>query len=196
MHVALYSPRLDDAVGFALDAFRSRVRKGTRVPYMTHLLSVMCIVAEYGGDEDQLIAAVLHDWLEDIPGAATEVLEARWGARVARLVEGLSDSAEHPKPPWEPRKRAYLAKLREEPAELKLISCADKLHNCMSIRRDLEVVGLEIFNRFTGGQHGTLWYYRAVVEALGEGWSHPLHQRLTAEVEMMVREAERLQEAQ
>ena len=81
-----YSARLDEAVAFALDEFRGRVRKGTRVPYMTHLLQVMVLVGEHGGDEDQMIAAVLHDWLEDIEGARVEVLNARWGLRVAGFV--------------------------------------------------------------------------------------------------------------
>lgn len=184
-----YTRRLDEAVALALDAFRDKVRKGTRVPYMTHLLSVMCLVAEYGGDEDQLVAAVLHDWLEDVPGADPAELERRFGAHVRDLVVGLSDSTTHPKPPWRARKEDYLRALREEPADLKLVSAADKLHNCMSIRRDLEFVGDALWSRFTGGRDGTLWYYEAVVDALGTGWSHPLHDRLAAEVEQLLREA-------
>ncbi|MFZ5477780.1 MAG: HD domain-containing protein [Myxococcota bacterium] len=186
---ACYSRRLDDAVAFALDAFRDRVRKGTRVPYVTHLLTVMSTVGEYGGDEDQLIAAVLHDWLEDVEGADARELEARWGPRVARLVSALSDSSTHPKPPWKERKLAYLAALRDEPAELKLISAADKLHNCACIRRDLADVGPTVWSRFTGGRDGTLWYYGAVVEALGAGWDHPLHRRLAGEVALLLEEA-------
>lgn len=184
-----YSRRLDEAVALALDAFRDKVRKGTGIPYVSHLLGVMCLVADYGGDEDQLVAAVLHDWLEDVEGADPAELERRFGPRVRALVEGLSDSVTHPKPPWRARKEAYLAALRDEPAELKLISAADKLHNCMSIRRDLEVVGDAIWSRFTGGKDGTLWYYRSVAHALGAGWSHPLHARLVAEVDQLLREA-------
>lgn len=186
---ARYSRRLDEAVQLALDAFRDKVRKGTEIPYVTHLFSVMCLVAEYGGDEDQLVAAVLHDWLEDVEGADPAELQARFGPRVTRLVLALSDSTTHPKPPWSERKQAYLAHLRQEPAELKLISAADKLHNCMSIRRDLEVVGDAVWTRFTGGRDGTLWYYGAVVDALGTDWSHPLHTRLAAEVHLLQEEA-------
>lgn len=185
----LYSRRLDDAVLFAMDAFRGKVRKGTDIPYVTHLLAVMCIVAEYGGGEDQLCAAVLHDYLEDIDGADPAVLEARFGPRVTRLVLALSDSTTQPKPPWRARKEAYLAALRDEPQELKLISAADKLHNCMSIRRDLEFVGPALWARFTGGRDGSLWYYREVVDALGHGWQHPLHERLRAEVRQLLTEA-------
>lgn len=189
MPAPAYSPRLDDAVAFAMDQFRGRVRKGTTVPYVTHLLSVMCLVGEYGGDEEQMMAAVLHDWLEDIPGASPALLEGRFGPRVARLVTALSDSVGHPKPPWQERKLKYLAALQAEPAELKLISAADKLHNCSSIRRDHAMVGDQVWSRFQAGRDGTLWYYGAVTEALGYGWHHPLHARLAAEVSAMLAEA-------
>jgi len=189
---ARYTKRLDDALAFAADAFRHRVRKGSDVAYLTHLLQVMVFVGEHGGDEDQLIAAVLHDYLEDIPGAERATLVARYGEHVARLVEGLSDSVSQPKPPWEERKSAYLAKLRDEPAELKLISAADKLHNARSIVRDLKTHGEELWKRFTGTRDQTLWYYREVVVALGAGWAHPLLEELREEVARMHAEAERL----
>jgi hypothetical protein len=67
--MTLYSPRIDDALQFTADAFRTIARKGSKVPYLTHLLQVMVTVGEHGGDEDQLIAALLHDYLEDVPGA-------------------------------------------------------------------------------------------------------------------------------
>lgn len=184
-----YSPRLDDAIAFALAAFRDRARKGTRIPYITHLLQVMVTVGEYGGDEDQLIAAVLHDWLEDIQGARVEMLVERFGARPAAMVLALSDSTAHPKPPWRARKEAYLAQLSREPAEVKLISAADKLHNCQSIRRDHAEIGAAVWDRFAGGRDGTLWYYGAVVTALGDGWSHPLPSRLEGEVNALLAEA-------
>lgn len=184
-----YSPRLDDAVALAVDSFRGVYRKGTSIPYVTHLFSVMSLVGEHGGDEDQLIAAVLHDWLEDIPGASADTLEGRFGPRVRRLVVSLTDATTHPKPPWRPRKEAYLAHLRDEPAELKLISAADKLHNTRSIRRDHAVLGNALWGRFSGGRDGTLWYYETLVDALGAGWGHPLHDELRDEVAAMVRAA-------
>ena len=179
---ARYSPRLDEAVGFALDQFRGRVRKGTAIPYVTHLLQVLVLVGEHGGDEDQMIAAVLHDWLEDIEGAHPDELERRFGPRVTRLVTGLSDSVTHPKPPWRPRKEGYLSRLATAPAELKLISAADKLHNTSSIRRDLRVHGPAVWDRFTAGREGTLWYYGAVTVALATDWDHPLLGALRVEV--------------
>jgi (p)ppGpp synthase/HD superfamily hydrolase len=180
-----YTTRLDAAVALAVDAFRHEVRKGTSIPYLAHLFQVMVLVAEHGGDEDQLIAAVLHDYLEDIDGASADDLRGRFGERVARLVEGLSDTAVRPKPPWHERKRAYLAHLADAPAELKLISAADKLHNARSIRRDLALVGDRVWARFTASRDDTLWYYRTLLDALGRGWTSPLLDELTAEVTAM-----------
>ena len=96
-----------------------------------------------------MIAALLHDWLEDIDGSTHAALAERFGERVARLVQQLSDTHVRPKPPWKERKERYLAMLRDEPAEVKLISAADKLHNCRSILRDHLVMGDAIFGRFS-----------------------------------------------
>lgn len=185
-----YSPRLDLALSFVADRFRDRYRKGTRIPYLTHLLQVMVTTAEYGGDEDQLLAALLHDYLEDIPGAAEAELRARFGDRVARLVLALSDAtdAEH-KGPWEARKRRYLAHLARAPEEVRLVSAADKLHNARSIRRDLALVGPAVWDRFSVPRDRTLWYYRSVARALAAGWDHPLARALEAEVRALHRDA-------
>lgn len=181
--MSAYSGRFDDAVAFALDAFRDIYRKGKSVPYMTHLLSVTALVGEAGGDEDQLCAAVLHDAVEDVPGCTPEIIEARFGGRVSRMVVALSDSVnEQPKPPWKARKDRYLAHLRDMPHDVKLVSAADKLHNARCIRQDLQREGVASMDRFTGGRDGTVWYYRAVTGALGAGWSHWLVDELDAEV--------------
>lgn len=177
-----YSQRFDDAVSLAVDTFRGKFRKGTTSPYITHLFAVTAIVGENGGDEDQLIAAILHDYLEDVEDADVDALEAKFGPRVRRFVEALTDATTHPKPPWRPRKEAYVSHLVGESAELKLISAADKLHNCRAIRADFARMGPAIFGRFTGQRDGTLWYYRAVTEALRSGWAHPLVDELAAEV--------------
>lgn len=185
---ACYSPRLDDALALATDAFRHIVRKGSGVPYLTHLLQVMVTVGEHGGDEDQMIAAVLHDYLEDIEGATQRGLEERFGARVAGFVEALSDTMVRPKPPWKERKLAYIELLRAKSHHLKLVSAADKHHNASSILRDHGRVGDAVFERFTANKAQTLWYYRAVTAALGEGWQHPLLDEL-GQVVMQVHEA-------
>jgi len=170
-----YGPRVGEALKFAADAFHDRLRKGSGVPYLTHLLSVATLVMEHGGDEDQIVAAVLHDYLEDIPGAEQAELERRFGARVGRLVLALSDATDaNAKEAWRPRKERYLAHLSAAPAEVKLVSAADKLHNARSIEADHRRVGEAVFDRFTGGREGTLWYYREVVAALSVDFEHPL----------------------
>lgn len=185
METPCYTERVDRALALATRAFRNIRRKGTDIPYLSHLLQVMVTVAEHGGDEDQLIAAVLHDYLEDIDGASADQVAAEFGERVARLVVGLSDAVARPKPPWRERKQRYLEHLRGSPAELKLISAADKLHNARSIRRDLARVGDAVWDRFSASRDETLWYYRELVGALGAGWATALLDELAAEVDAL-----------
>jgi (p)ppGpp synthase/HD superfamily hydrolase len=180
-----YSQRLDEAMRLAMEGFRHVYRKTTTIPYLTHLMWVSATVGEHGGDEDQMIAALLHDYLEDVEGSSAAALEQQFGPRVARMVVSLSDTVVRPKPPWRGRKEAHLAHLRVEPLEVKLISAADKLHNCRSIVRDHRAIGDAIFARFSVPQSETLWYFRAVVDALGERWAHPLLDELRDEVERL-----------
>lgn len=180
-----YSDRLDRAIALAVRSFRDVRRKGTEIPYLAHLLQVLVFVAEAGGDEDQMIAAVLHDYLEDVDGATEEELREEFGERVARLVSGLSDAVARPKPPWRERKERYLGILASKPAELKLVSAADKLHNARSIRRDHLAVGEAVWDRFKAGREEVLWYYREVATALGQGWSSPLLDELRREIALL-----------
>lgn len=170
----LYSQRVDEALAMVAVAFRDRARKGSGVPYLAHLLGVAALVAEHGGNENQVIAALLHDYLEDIEGTDAKELHERFGQQVAEWVVALSDTMVRPKPPWQERKESYLAKLRMESGELKLVSAADKLHNAQSLLRDHREVGEALWVRFTATREQTLWYYRAVTEALAEKWSHPI----------------------
>lgn len=181
----VYGERVGDALKFAADAFAFRVRKGSGVPYLTHLLQVMVTVGEWGGDEDQMVAAVLHDYLEDIDGSSADELEARFGPTVRDYVLRLSDTTTRPKPAWRGRKERYIEALRQEPHALKLISAADKLHNATSIVRDHATLGDEVFDRFTASMDETLWYYREVVAALADGFDHPLVDELREVVARM-----------
>ncbi len=188
-----YDARLADALGFAATAFAHVERKGSGVPYLSHLLAVTTLVMEYGGTADQCIAAVLHDYLEDIAGSSVDELAERFGADVAAIVLALSDSTQDEldatggKPPWKDRKLRYLAHLRDAPPQVKLVSTADKLHNASSIVRDRETLGEAIFERFTASKPETLWYYAAVVDALGDGWNHALLDQLRAVVRTLHR---------
>ena len=137
-------------------------------PYLAHLLAVAAIVMEHGGNEDEAIAALLHDAVEDQGGLPTlEEIRRRFGPAVAEIVEGCSDAVVTPKPPWRQRKEAYIARLRNASASVRLVSAADKLHNARSHpRASIVASGESLWANFRGGRDGTLWYYRTVVETL------------------------------
>ncbi len=161
-----YSERFESALLYATQLHRFQKRKGSCLPYVTHLLGVAAIVGESGGTEDEVIAALLHDAVEDQGGAATrEEIRRRFGDTVAGIVVEVSDTDVVPKPPWRERKEAYVARIRDAQRSARLVSAADKLHNARSILVDLRTEGEAVWRRFKGGKEGTLWYYRALVAA-------------------------------
>jgi GTP pyrophosphokinase len=183
------SARFEDALVFAARLHAMQVRKGTAVPYVAHLLAVAGLVLEHGGDEDTAIAALLHDAVEDQGGAATrEAIRARFGDRVAGIVDGCTDTDVTPKPPWRARKEAYLDHLPTTSDEVRLVSAADKLHNARTILADYRLRGEPVWQRFNGGRAGTLWYYRALVTAFRAVENTPL----VEELDRTVTELERL----
>jgi (p)ppGpp synthase/HD superfamily hydrolase len=158
------SVRFVDALAYATELHARQARKDTSIPYLTHLMAVCSLVLEDGGTEDEAVAALLHDGPEDQGGQATlDEIERRFGAHVASLVHGLTDTLEDPKPPWRPRKEAYLARLRREPTEVLRISLADKLHNLRSVAVDLELSREEVWRRFNAGRDEQAWYYRSLL---------------------------------
>ncbi len=164
MHLSL---RFDEALIFAASLHRDQIRKGSNVPYISHLLTVAGVALEYGADEDEAIAALLHDAVEDQGGAETrEEIRRRFGDRVVEIVDGCSDSDSIPKPPWKERKDAYIAHLATASPSVRLVSAADKLCNARAILKDYRLVGEALWERFKGGREGTLRYYRALVTAL------------------------------
>ena len=159
------SPRFVEALSFATFLHKDQVRKGTPIPYVAHLLAVCSIAFEHGATEDEAIAALLHDAVEDQGGAPVlEEIRKRFGDQVAMIVAGCTDADTVPKPPWEQRKRAYVEHLLTAPDAVRLVSCADKLHNARSILADYRVYGEDVWARFKGGRAGTLWYYRALAD--------------------------------
>ena len=178
-----------EAFAFAAEKHSGQTRKRTRVPYISHLMSVAALVLEAGGDEDQAIAGLLHDVVEDCGGEPmlTEV-RTRFGDRVAAIVDGCTDAYTVPKPPWKQRKLEYLAVLREANDDIRLVSAADKLHNVRTILADYRSEGDSVWDRFNGRREGTLWYYRAVLDVLLEGKPN----RLIAELQRAVEELESL----
>ena len=165
--------RFEDALLYGAQLHRTQLRKGGSIPYVGHLLIVAGTVIEWGGNEDQAIAAVLHDAMEDQghSGETAAEIRRRFDGQVAEFVEGLSDTDKTPKPPWKQRKKAYFAKLNKQPLEVVLISAADKLHNSRAILADFIEVGDELWKRFTIKDQGglpQLWYYRELLKIYEE----------------------------
>jgi GTP pyrophosphokinase len=186
--VVKLGPRFRRAFLFAAEKHAGQARKTTTVPYIAHLMGVASFALEFGGDEDLAIAALLHDVVEDCGGAPmlTEV-RRRFGTRVAKIVDGCTDSDTYPKPPWRQRKEDYIRHLRKADADTRLVSAADKLNNVRSILADYREIGESIWARFNGGRDGTLWYYRALLEE----FLRRKPNRLVRELELAVRELER-----
>jgi len=183
----MLGPRFLKGFLFAAEKHAGQTRKTTTIPYIAHLMGVASLVLEFGGDEDMAIAALLHDVVEDCGGAPMlKEVRRRFGSRVAKIVDGCTDSDIDPKPPWRGRKETYLRHLQSADAETRLVSAADKLNNARSILSDYREVGESIWARFNGGREGTIWYYRALVQEFKR--SKP--NRLMRELELAVQELE------
>lgn len=185
--------RFERALDYAVEAHREQARKSSPVPYLAHLFGVTSLVLEYGGDEDQAIAGLLHDTLEDCGAEHAPVIEAAFGAGVLDLVRACTDwegpAGGAGKPPWRPRKEAYIAHLDElgpgHPALL--VSCADKLHNARAIRADLRGQGLSVWDRFSQPAPEQRWYYRSLVDSFTWLLPGPLTDELRRTVRGIIR---------
>jgi (p)ppGpp synthase/HD superfamily hydrolase len=178
--------RLDEAFIFAHRLHRNQRRKGTAIPYLSHLMAVASLVMENGGAEDAVIAALLHDSIED-QGVVSAEIEARFGEAVAKVVQECTDSFQIPKPSWKQRKVDYLDCIPHKSPTALLVTTADKLHNARSILSDYRTHQEAVWNRFSGGKEGTLWYYHSLSERLNETFPHPLTQELRRVVIEMTR---------
>jgi (p)ppGpp synthase/HD superfamily hydrolase len=161
----MLTQRFAQGLELAVRAHDGQVRKGTRIPYIAHPMGVASIALEYGADEDQAIAALLHDAVEDGGAHFEQEIRERFGARVADMVMGCTDGvpdAAGQKPPWKQRKERYLAHLEQADAQTLLVSGSDKLHNARAILADLHTVGEAVFDRFTASKEQTLWYYTSL----------------------------------
>jgi (p)ppGpp synthase/HD superfamily hydrolase len=182
--------RFREALAYACQLHATQRRKGSDVPYVAHLLSVAAIALEHGATEDEAIAALLHDAIEDQGGSAVRAeIVRRFGNAVAGIVDGCTDADTIPKPPWRERKEKYLARLPAAQRSVHLVCAADKLHNVRSLLDDHRLLGDELWQRFSGGKSGTLWYYRAVVDALAAASPGPLVDKLARAVAQLERAA-------
>jgi (p)ppGpp synthase/HD superfamily hydrolase len=179
--------RLQRAFRYAAEKHAGQTRKQSAVPYLSHLMGVASLVLEGGGDEDIAIAALLHDVVEDCGGVPRlREIRRQFGPRVARMVEGCTDSFGEPKAEWVERKKDYLGHVKHAECETRLVSAADKLHNVRTILADYRRDGESIWTRFSGKREGTLWYYRALSDEFRRRGAN----RITRELEIAVRELE------
>ena len=185
------TPRFIEALGYAARIHARQIRKRTSRPYIGHLLGVTSIVIEYGGDEEMAIAALLHDAVEDQGGLPRlREIRKKLGPRVARIVDGCTDTYTEPKPPWRSRKLAYIRRVAEEADDVRLVSAADKLSNSRETLHELRVHGASVFEKFEGKKEGTLWYYRALVDVFRKAGGGPLIEeldRVVTELESLAR---------
>lgn len=205
--------RFEEALAYAARAHWTQIRKvrgpqvdgGTssadtpasspEIPYVAHLLAVTSLVLEHGGSEDEAIAALLHDAIEDAGGPARRAdIRARFGDEVVRVVDACSDNEGEPKPPWDERKRrsiAHFAAARDP--RVRLVAACDKLHNARAVLADYRALGRSLWSRFNGGREGTIWYYRAFADEVARGGPAALADdlgRAVTELEELVRTAE------
>ena len=181
--------RVADAVRFALDAHGDQTRKGTTIPYASHLLQVAGLVLEHGGDGDQAVAAVLHDAIEDCADVDASQIRSRFGIAVAEIVEACTDTLPGDRPDakslWSQRKRGYVERVGAANARIRLVAACDKLHNLRTLIADLRVDGIATLDRFTATPTQLRWYHEAVGEALGRDLPARLRDELDALIEAL-----------
>ena len=183
----MLTTRFVDACALASALHTKQLRKLTSIPYVAHLMSVAALVLEHGGAEDEAIAALLHDAIEDQGGpGARDMIRLRSGDAVVEIVDGCTDAETIPKPPWKERKEAYIAHLATASPSVRLVSAAGKLHNARAILFDYRNLKDDLWGRFNVGGAETLWYYRALVDAFQTVES-------TSLVEELARTAEELE---
>jgi len=184
------SDRFLNAFTYAFEIHKEP-RKGTRIPVISHLIGVAAIALEQGGTEDEAIAAILHDAVEDKGGKERlEDIRSKFGEKVATIVDGCTDSYTNPKEDWWPRKEEYIAHLPESDPSVRLVSAADKLHNARLILEHYRDVGDKLWDRFKGGKEGTLWYYRTLTNTFQKTGPHKLANeldRVVSEIEQLAR---------
>lgn len=184
----MLSRKFDEALVYASVIHAAQTRKGTTVPYLSHLLAVASIALEHGATEDEAIGALLHDAAEDQGGVRRlDDIGARFGEVVRAIVLGCSDTLEEEKPAWRIRKEQYIGEISESSSSIRLVSAADKLHNVRAMLTDYRQIGDDLWSRFRVGADEQLWYYRALVSAFRETGDHG---QLVDELDSVVRALE------
>ena len=161
---------IDRALNFAAKAHQGQYRKGTDIPYIVHPVGVAMILMEINAPDEVIVAGLLHDVVEDTNATLLQ-LEADFGPEIARLVAGASEPDRSAA--WEERKQHTIDYLRRAPLFVKLVACADKLHNIRTLSRDYAALGDAVWGRFNRGKTQQAWYYRALAQSLPKGVASP-----------------------
>lgn len=185
------TPRLAEAFALALQLHDGQSRKSTGVPFISHLMVVAALVLEGGGDEDTAIAALLHDAVEDAGGASTlALIQARFGERVANIVEECTETDLDPKPPWRGRKEYYLDHLLSACPEALLLALCDKVANSRNLLDILMTDGVRTWDAFSAGPDEQIWWHqellRIFTQRLADMPNTELAAPLRAELERLV----------
>jgi len=182
--------RFAEALAFTCRLHATQRRKLSGSPYVAHLLRVAGMVLEEADSEEEAIAALLHDAIEDQGGpAARATIRRRFGDEVTALVDECSDTDRHPKPPWRERKRAFLDRLQQASSSARRIVAADKLDNVRGLIQGYREHGDDLWKHFHGNRDETLWYLGAVADVLRRAGSGPLVEdlaRAVAELERLL----------
>ena len=173
----MLTDRYKSALDYALRVHAQHTRKGGNIPYFSHLIGVSSLVLEYEGDEDQAIAGLLHDVIEDCGIEHKPIIQTKFGDRVLQIVMDCTDSTESNKLDWKHRKQAYIASLDGKADCSLLVSCCDKLHNARSIDRDYSILGEDLWERFNSNKSDIAWYYKALTDKF-------LHREISAAKEL------------
>jgi (p)ppGpp synthase/HD superfamily hydrolase len=185
----MLTEKIAQALALAVEAHDGQKRKGTSIPYIAHPMGVASIALDHGADEEQAMAALLHDAVEDGGAEYAERIRTKFGDRVADIVAGCTDGvpdASGKKPPWQARKQAYLDHLKSASDDVLLVSCSDKLHNARAIVEDLLSIGQKVFERFSASKEQTLWYYENLAQIF-ESRGTPVARALRGAVNEMKR---------
>lgn len=183
----MLTERIAQALALAVEAHDGQQRKGTTIPYIAHPMGVASIALEHGADEEQAMAALLHDAVEDGGAEYAQRIREQFGDRVADIVAGCTDGVPDEsgrKAPWKDRKESYIARLREASEDVLLVSGSDKLHNARAIVEDLLRIGPKVFERFTATKAQTIWYYETLASVFASRGS-PISKALTDTVSRM-----------
>ncbi|MCB6182977.1 HD domain-containing protein [Leeia sp. TBRC 13508] len=189
----MLTPRFSAAVSFAVTAHGDQCRKGGNIPYVSHLLAVAGLVLEHGGSEDEAIAGLLHDVLEDVGEELATDIEAQFGTAVLEIVSACSDSIEgldRGAASWRQRKELYLTNLPNKSPSALLVTACDKLHNARSLLSDFYQIGFSVFDRFNAGMDATLWYQQSIASALRQYYPSPVSDELARVVDELIQQVQ------